>query len=738
MSPCVLSPVIPWPWLALIAVALAAAIAWTLRCGVRSTPRAVLLGAVRGLALAGLLAILLQPQRRHDQVTALRPQLAVLVDDSVSMTDTVDESQPRRSERAREFLDSPALKVAREDFDVRLFAFDKTLREQTGPAAAFSFAGERSDLVGALVQVQERFRGQPLAGVLLVSDGLNTADGAAPPVVRAGTAVFAVELEKPFSPQQRPKHVRLGHIDHPKRLVVGWDTEVRVNISATGMNGETVGVELWRDGERLRETTVAFNEDEQTREVAFNVAHSRAGIAAYEVRLVDTEAAGPTERVAAFLIEVIEPGNRVLCLQNALGFDLKFLRRAFVTDRNLQLAVFVRWHGSKLVGLSERGVDLGGTTLDFSQKTFANYAVLILGDLAPAALTASDWTAMRDFVDRGGGLVLMGGPNLFGSGEVMKTPLAELLPVGLGKGAEYREGSFAVEITDLGLRHPIFGPFFEKVRDFPSLLTCNLATEPVPTAEVLMQLNVDGRRYPLVVSRRFGQGRVVAVLTDTLWRWRLAAKGWGSDRSPYDTFWAQLMAWLIPKEHDARPANRLELFTERTTFHLGEKPELRALVDVEAGVALPAMLPLTVRTPDEKVFEYVMQPATLRTSGGKQVPGFRVEVEPHMAGVFRAGTRLALSGTNVEAQTHFVVARPATELTGQPIQREWLRRTAEASGGRFYAMEEWDNWRTDLRFEQQQFSRVQLLDLWNHPALLAVVLVLLMTDWCIRKKWNLP
>ena len=37
------------------------------------------------------------------------------------------------------------------------------------------------------------------------------------------------------------------------------------------------------------------------------------------------------------MINVLEPSNRVLYVQNTLGFDFKFLRKAIVTDRNLLL-----------------------------------------------------------------------------------------------------------------------------------------------------------------------------------------------------------------------------------------------------------------------------------------------------------------------------------------------------------------------------------------------------------------
>ena len=97
-----------------------------------------------------------------------------------------------------------------------------------------------------------------------------------------------------------------------------------------------------------------------------------------------------------------------------------------------------------------------------------------------------------------------------------------------------------------------------------------------------------------------------------------------------------------------------------------------------------------------------------------------------------------VGNAKVEGETRFVVTKPATELTGKPINRDLLAKIAEATKGRYYAMENWDKWRKDLHYEEQRVSRIQILDLWNHPALLSLLMGLLAADWIARKFWSLP
>ncbi|HWB60387.1 MAG TPA: glutamine amidotransferase [Chthoniobacteraceae bacterium] len=732
MSDLLWYPVIPWPLLIVAALAAIAGVAWSLVRGVRSRTRVVCLGAFRLLMLATLMLILFQPQLRHDEVTVLRPQLAVLVDTSESMTDPVDDHQPRRAQEVQEWFKSKALERAKKDFDVRIFTFDSSLNEQSQNPDQFKFVGNVSNVVDAANQVSERFRGQPLAGVLLLTDGLDTSGAAE--AVSSKTPVYTFELENSFTPKQRAKRISLANVDYPPRVVVGWDTEIRVSLAGIGMGGQTVPVELWRNGTKQAESQVAFNEDDQTRQATFAVSDDKPGAVQYELRVKDP-AADKEARSYPFIIEVMEPGNRVIYVQNTLGFDFKFLRKAIMSDRNLQLNAFVRWADGRLASLNDNGAEAG--SVDFTPQALANSAVVILGDLTPDALSPANCSAIRDFVDHGGGLVLLGGSNLFAETGLAKTALAPLLPIKVP--APYHEGNFPVQITDTGLHHPVFGPLFAQVKNFPPLLTYNETAGAAPSAEVLMQVVNGGVSHPLIVASRFGQGRVVVVLTDTMWRWRLAAPGWSQERSPHDTFWTQLMDWLIPKEQGRQNSSRIQLFTERTNYISGERPEVRAIIQTPSpDAAPPATLPLQVHTPDEKVFDYTMKAATFQTQNGKKVSGYTVQVDPDGTGVYSAKSALKIGGEDAEGETRFIVSRPATELTGKPIDRDLLKRIAANSGGKYYTMADWDAWRGDLHYQEQHFSRMQLLDLWNHPFLLGFLMLLFIAEWITRKLWNLP
>ena len=84
------------------------------------------------------------------------------------------------------------------------------------------------------------------------------------------------------------------------------------------------------------------------------------------------------------------------------------------------------------------------------------------------------------------------------------------------------------------------------------------------------------------------------------------------------------------------------------------------------------------------------------------------------------------------------MAKPVTELTGKPIDRDFLKHIAEQTKGKYYALDEAGNWLGNIHVAQQQFARMQLADLWNNPALLILLVAALAGDWLLRKMWNLP
>ncbi|MBP7950759.1 MAG: hypothetical protein KA004_13995 [Verrucomicrobiales bacterium] len=725
-----------------IALLAGAALVWNIRRVFQDSGRFFWISALRITGLLALLTLFFQAQYRHETVRVIKPRLAVLVDASESMTDQPDPRQPTRESMVRLFLKEAIPDSAQQRFEVELFSFAGELKPlgEFDLEAVPAMQGHASNVVAAVDALKERYRGQSLAAILLLSDGIDTSGSR----VMSGRVdqgrVCTFELEKPFTVEKAPQRISLEGVDYLPRVVVGWESEITVRLNAQGLKGQAVTVELWRDGAKASESAAAFQEDQQSREVIFPVVHDRVGKVSYEVRIAHAAATAEAKN-HPFSVEVVEAGSRVLYLQNSLSFDFKFLRKAIVADRNLDLRSYVRWGDGRLVSIGgKRGVDAAAAErLDLSESALTAYAAVILGDLPADALRPENHQALSRYVENGGGLILLGGSKCLATAPGYETTaMANLLPVQTP--AAYLEGNFPVQISEAGLRHPVFGPLFEEVGKFPPLLTTNATPAAKSTAEVLLQTTAQGRTVPLVAALRVGHGKVVAVLTDTLWRWRLASDAWRGKISPYETFWAQLMDWMLPKDDETKRRDEIELVAERSRYLHGEKPELRAIVrQADPKAVPPASVALEVHTPDGKVFQYAMNKARFRADGeNREIEGYAAAVEPHLPGIYKAVASFKPAGDPVTGEASFAVDPPPTEITGRPIDRDRLQQLAQRNGGKFYSVDDWQKWPADVTGQEQRFSRVQLASIWNHPLMLGLIVLCLAAEWFLRRRWNLP
>ena len=101
----------------------------------------------------------------------------VLVDVSRSMRLNDAGGQTRLARAVGAAADEPSCRRCPRQFTPELY----TVGERLEPARLDRLSGDgrRSDLNGALAAIRERYRGQPVAGIVLLSDGGDTGQAAA-------------------------------------------------------------------------------------------------------------------------------------------------------------------------------------------------------------------------------------------------------------------------------------------------------------------------------------------------------------------------------------------------------------------------------------------------------------------------------------------------------------------------------------------------------------------------------
>ncbi len=199
-----------------------------------------------GLTYAGawiLLAwCLLLPGHKEDLTRLLKPKFAVVLDTSGSMALRPRDGVTNRWENAQEALALPWVGSVTAECDVQLFALADGLADPAPLSGAASLVpdGSATRLRDGLNDLSGRFSGLNVAGVLLLSDGLETREAFDDWAMdERSFPVYCVRLEEPGQWEEEVE-VRIESMATPRRVSVGWESECKVLLSG-GHQGQPGG-----------------------------------------------------------------------------------------------------------------------------------------------------------------------------------------------------------------------------------------------------------------------------------------------------------------------------------------------------------------------------------------------------------------------------------------------------------------------------------------------------------------
>lgn len=728
-------PVLP-PWLVALVVVAVALAAWhTYRQCTLGRRQRLGLWLLRVAALLVLAWLLLLPQRRTVRIEQEQPVLAVALDISASMADNPGGFAHTRRDRALEFLAEARTRRVLGRYRVVRFHLGAAAEEVPGEGEDVLFNAPRSNLGSGINRIVERLRAENLAGILLLSDGLDHSGESLAPASLA-VPIHIPELEAPFEPPpEPPEDWYIADIAHPRMMVVNWKANVDVLVRRRGRRGNAeFPIHLRQGGNLLRTSMVSFAEGDAFQQVSFTIEPTRVGQTVYQVEIGPGEDADPENNRRDFLVDVADPRNRVLYLEGVPRWEFKFLKRALLSEKNYQLSAYVRSGDGTFINFDEATGQGGGELPDLSAETLAEFRVVVLGDMSAETLGEDGSANLRDFVEKGGGLLFYGARASYGPGGLAESPhLAELMPAVSEPGATMREGRFTADLSAKGRTHPALSEL-ASASQLPPVLSF---WAPVRASEFSSSLLVAADGSPVLVTRPYGQGRVGMVLTDSLWRWQLGGEGGGSERSLYGRFVTQLVHWLAPSEKELGSSNLLQAVLSHSQAELRQRITVGAVYD--PGDARDERTGVTCRItlPDGRVLVYPMMPATLGEDVGlsRPVEGFKSFFTPQEPGQYQIV--LATADGTQEATATVLAEQPENERTGAAIDRSYLGRLAEDTGGSLVDWPRRHQLFEQLSYQPREVALVREYPVWNRWWWLLVLLVLFCAEWWWRRRLDL-
>ncbi|HET6612415.1 MAG TPA: glutamine amidotransferase [Kofleriaceae bacterium] len=703
--------------------------------------RALVLG-LRIVGVGAALAVVLRPAIDLMHIEYEPNHVAVLIDVSQSMGLQASPGKSRL-ERAQAIIraSQPTFASWRGRHLVDFFTFSSTA-VASSPAAIESAeaSGTETRILGALQAVSTQLEaGGDLAGIILISDGVDTVT--ADPGTPEGLAgVGPVHTLLPAKSELRD--IAVANILADGIAFVRTPITIEAVIKSNGFPAEPRRVTLTKDGQVIRQAW-AKPAGSHRAKVSFELAPDRVGKHVLEIATPVAEGETvTTNNRRAFVLNVIRDKLRVLQVAGQPSWDVRALRGLLDQNPNIDLISFFILRTQEDVGMepdSELSL-IQFPTRELFEEALPTFDVVILQNFNYFPYGMGTYLDnIRDYVNGGGGLVMIGGALSFASGRYAHTPIASVLPVTLAPSASdlIDTEEFSPKLTDKGRTHPITALHYDVTANnrawsaLPPLEGINRVTGVRPGAAVLAVhprlVTRDGKPLPVIVAGDIRDGRSLAITTDSLWRWQFWAAGKGDTGSSYAAFWENAIRWLT-RDPDLRHL--------RVTARAQGSPKQPVIVDIELSETDYSPLAggnVAIEIgPTKRPSRVPVETMTVTTGDDGRA---HAEVKNLAPGPYRVTATADVGGRPTHASDVVVVPTADAELRQPAADSATLAAIAEQTGGRFLG--DASAIPADLPLSPpstRTVDREVTVKLWSRPGLLILALALLALEWALRRR----
>jgi len=665
-------PLLPWPLIAALGVALAAGIALALWRGLSGWP-------LRALAGLAILAALSGPVYQVENREPLSDIVLLLEDRSASQ-----QLADRAATTAQAAEDLAARLTARPNTEVRRIPIPDGA-DNTGTQAMTALAEA----------LAEEPRGR-IAGAILLSDGrIHDTDRA--PDLPAPLHLLHTGRESDWDR-------RLTITNAPAFAILGEEVTLTLTVTDDGAAPEgvtNVPLDISIDGEEPRRFNVPLGRDI---DLPLTLPHGGRNV----LQFTTPEAPGElTDRNNTALVQINGVRDRlsVLLVSGEPHAGGRTWRNLLKSDSSVDLVHFtILRPPAKQDGVPVRELSLiAFPTRELFLEKIDDFDLIIFDRYKRRGILPSLYLDnVRAYVEQGGAVLFAAGPDFASADSLYRTPIKSIVP---GRPtARVIEQRFRPTVTDLGQRHPVTAGLEREFDGEWGRWMRQIDVEQ--TSGDMVMTGQDDR--PLLVLDRVGEGRVALLASDHAWLWNRGYEGGG----PQLELLRRLAHWMMKEPELEEEA----LWAEAT----GQKMRIirRSLSDTVG--------PVIITTPSGDTVERDLD----EVSPGR----FETLFDGPEIGLYRLenGDQTAVIGLGPAAPVEFehtiasaAPLHPMLERTGGGAMalEDGLPRIRDVRAGRPASGRGWIGLTPRNAFETLSVTQTPLLPVWAVLALIAALTV---------------
>jgi hypothetical protein len=688
-------------------------------------------------------------ERIYDSSVDNRP-LAVLVDRSGSMVQPDVRGATRLASAVRVWKKVEADAI--HSFPaLRYFQFSESPRAVADLASAVAgpASGGHTHLYESLGQL---LKDSSYGGIVCLTDGLDTTDATPDKCVSLSLQNHCPLYFCVGQGHAAPRETLLvRELDVPAQVLRKSQFTAQVVVEAYARQARDVPLSIWMDGHAIAETRLHLHAGSNLVPWIVPIDSAEPGVLRFECRLGE----GAEEETLAAAVRVVpqEPLH-ILFYQGSLDWSYRFINQAVQNDSSFALTGLFNPDLSVTREIASSTQDPNLVEMPEKAEDLQPFQIVILSNVFADQMSEAQQTALTNYVQGGGGVLFMVSDTKM-AGTFAGTTLESMMPVIFEvptpedqgaqseeslqnqmdqTGVAYGDAQGATEVSPLNYfafpanseRSAVADLFGAAsgglIHNLPQFSTYARVHGIKPGGEVLAVHPVDktdeNTPRALLVTQRFGQGRVTALLTDGLWRWKLSLP---SDCHDPEIFWQQLLRLLAPKEAAHRP---LRFGLQPYTVSLGQASDFR--LEGAQGPNAPAV---TAISPDG-----VSQPVVAQLDPATSCWSF--QLKPDKPGNWRIHAEDS-QGAQMETCLQVLGVSHADELSGLPADKDGLRKLAVATGGSLLDDGSPDNWSASGAPQPTTLVSKRTQPLWDKWFVLLLGLGCYVTELIWRRRAQL-
>ncbi len=594
---------------------------------------------------------------------------------------------------------------------VDVFTFGESVQLLDGSPLSMTLDEASTNISSLISSASETVGDEQLSAVIVVTDGQTTVGSEPTGETLIDVPVHTIGIGEPL----RMVDVIFSNVQVPTVVVSGEDIVAEATVESFGAIDQRVHVSLEGGGELLGTQVISPRGDGSSQNVRFQFRADEIGKKEYELRISSLKDEINIENNRySFSLTVLKDRFKVAMITGVPSFNTRFLKLVLAEQKNIQIDHFTQVKD--------------GWTPSIANFWRQSYDLIIL-DNFPINTTPQRWASdLEQKLKRDKTAVaLIAGRNVKQSNLLPFLPLLGVQPI-----KEEHRGRKQVFLASASAERDPMRYFDFEWGSLPPLAP-HLFLEPGEERMETITFLSGTTRTPLLLvgkidpSTSRGKSSRRAVFTSA-YLWHLYFRGQASEsNNRVLLYWTELIKWLtsIGGEDD-----RYFRMT-KSTYQRGEEVSIEGMFS---------------RLTEDQKKNGVWWRVQLSETGEQLIPLVADEDNDMWRGTFIATEPgkyrfWALIGQEehdgAEPHGEFRVEQAMLELKNVSLNRELLESLSVSTGGNYFPWSEKERVIEDISFSGEEILYSRTVNISHWPPLLILLLVLLVSEWVLRRSRGL-